>query len=253
MDGTGYGDDGKIWGGEVFDVTNEIDFKRIGHLEEQPQIGGDFATIYPKKMLFGILSKFLNEKDLIALNLFNKSESKVYLKQIKENFNITKTTSTGRILDAVSALLSICDKRDYDGRPAMLLESYADGNKPFELKPVFLKTKDKTILLTTPLFKFLIENLDKDKSRLAATSQIYLANGMYQIAYVYARQQNKKIVFSGGVAYNEMITTFLIEKGVLINKEIPSGDGGISYGQSYLANAMIKNKDNNNSKIKTIK
>ena len=54
-DGLGYGDDGKIWGGEIFKVKNKNNFTRVGQLENQPQLGGDSATIYPKKMLFGIL------------------------------------------------------------------------------------------------------------------------------------------------------------------------------------------------------
>lgn len=141
MDGMGYGEDGNIWGGEVFDVKNESDFKRIGHLEEQPMIGGDSATIYPKKMLFGILSRFLEENELIRLGLFDINETKLYLRQLKEEYNISKTTSAGRILDAVSALLGICDKMDYDGRPAMLLESLAEGKKPFDFSPIFEKKR----------------------------------------------------------------------------------------------------------------
>lgn len=244
MDGTGFGEDEVVWGGEIFDVNDEINFKRIGHLEEQPQLGGDSATINPKKMLFGILSKFMNEKELITMKLFDENELKLYLNQLKENFNVLKTTSTGRILDAVSALLNICDKRTYDGRPAMILESFADNNIPFNFDPVIIKKDDKCILLTTPLLEFLIKNLDKDKQRLAATAQMYIAKGMYKIANEYLKNEgrNKKIVFSGGVAYNKMITSYMINNNVLINKEIPCGDGGVCYGQVYLADAIIRNK-----------
>lgn len=234
MDGVGYGEDGKLWGGEVFDVTNEINFERIGHLEEQPLLGGDSAVIYPKKMLFGILSGFLNEKDLTKLELFNEKETKLYIKQLDENYNIQKTTSAGRVLDAASALLGVCNKRDYDGRPAMLLESAAYRKKPYDLKPVFEKKNSVIILKTMPLFKFLLKNINKDRGRLAATAQTYIAKGLYEIA----KQRKKPIVFSGGVAYNEMISSFMINKRVLLNKEIPCGDGGIAYGQAYLANAI---------------
>jgi len=108
VDGLGYGDDGNIWGGEVFDVKNGNEFRRIGHLEEQPQLGGDSATLYPKKMLFGILSKLLDENELIKLGLFDEQESRLYLKVLENNFNVPITTSSGRILDAVSALLGFC-------------------------------------------------------------------------------------------------------------------------------------------------
>lgn len=229
-DGLGYGDDGKIWGGEIFQVKNGNNFTRIGQLEEQPQLGGDTATVYPKKMLFGILSKILDEKELIKLGFFVKKETQVYLRMLQNKKNIPLTSSVGRILDAASSFLGFCDERTYDGRPAMILESKA--SKPLDLTPVFSKKNGKTILRTTPLFKFLIENKEKDKGRLAATVQTYIAQGLFEIA----NKNNHKIVFSGGVAYNSMISSYMMKKGVLFNKEIPCGDGGICYGQAYLSN-----------------
>jgi len=232
VDGLGYGDDGRIWGGEVFDVKNGNEFRRIGHLEEQPQLGGDSATLYPKKMLFGILSKLLDENELIKLGLFDEKESRLYLKVLENNFNVPITTSAGRILDATAALLDICDKRTYDGRPAMVLESIA--TKPYDFGPVISNKNGKKILLTAHLFEFLLNNIDKDKGRLAATAQMYLAKGLFKIA-----KKDKPIVLSGGVAYNRMISELMIKNDVLVNKDIPCGDGSICYGQAYLAN-MIK-------------
>ncbi len=234
MDGLGYGDDGKIWGGEVFKVNQGNNFKRVGHLEEQPQLGGDSATIYPKKMLFGILSKFLNEKDLLKLGLFDEKETGLYLKVLQSKFNTPYTTSSGRILDAVSALLGICDKRTYDGRPAMILESVA--TKPLNFEPIILHKNGKKVLMTTHLFEFLLNNINREKGQLTATAQMYLASGLLAIAKQANKKDNIPIVFSGGVAYNRMISEFMINNGVLVNKEIPCGDGGICYGQAYLAN-----------------
>ncbi len=233
MDGLGYGDDGKLWGGEIFSVRKGNIFSRIGHLEEQPQLGGDSAAIYPKKMLFGILSKILTEKELLKLRLFNENENRIYLKNLQNNFNIPSTTSAGRILDAVSALLGYCDKRTYDGRPAMILESKA--TTPLELEPIFSQENGKTILLTTPLFQFLYKSKAK-KGNLAATAQMYIAKGLFIIAEKEGRARKVPIVISGGVAYNSMISTYMLQQGVLVNKEIPAGDGGICYGQAYLAN-----------------
>ncbi|UCH72228.1 MAG: carbamoyltransferase HypF [Thermoplasmatales archaeon] len=235
MDGLGYGEDGKLWGGEVFRVKDGSEIKRIGHLEEQPQLGGDSATIYPKKMLFRILSKLLNEMELNRIGLFDEKESKLYLKILENKFNVPHTSSAGRILDATSALLDLCNKRTYDGRPAMILESIA--TKPLDFEPVFSNENGKIILMTTPLFEFLLNNIDKDKGKLAATTQMYLAKGLFEIA---AKNRDKPLVFSGGVAYNRMISEFMIKKGVKINMNIPCGDGGICYGQAYLANLKDK-------------
>ncbi|MBD3202791.1 carbamoyltransferase HypF [Candidatus Woesearchaeota archaeon] len=229
MDGLGYGEDGKLWGGEIF-LARKNSIKRVGHLEPQIQIGGDSAAIYPKKMLLGIFSKFLSDKQIKDMNLFDNKDTELYLQAIKNNFNTIETTSAGRILDAVAALLGICEKRTYEGRPPMLLESIAQ--KPYNINPEIKKENGKYILMTIPLFKFLLKNLKKDKKRLAATAQLYLAKGTYEIA----KQFHKPIVFSGGVAYNKKISGYMIRKGIFINKKIPAGDGGICFGQAYLAN-----------------
>jgi hydrogenase maturation protein HypF len=247
MDGLGYGEDGKMWGGEVFNVDNGTTFSRIGHLEEHPQLGGDSAALYPKKMLFGILYGFLGEKELLDMNLFEKKESALYLNQLNSNFNTIPTTSSGRILDAVAALLGICDKRTYDGRPAILLESIA--TQPLKLEPVFIRKESKRILSTNELFRFLVENKNNDKSVLAATAQMYLAQGLYEIAKELSEKTGKEIVLSGGVAYNRMISEFMVKRKVLVNKEIPAGDGGICYGQAYLANLHFLKDSNNTSRI----
>ncbi|MEK6946547.1 MAG: carbamoyltransferase HypF [Nanoarchaeota archaeon] len=224
-DGLGYGEDGRIWGGEIFHNN-----KRVGHLEEQYQLGGDSAAIYPAKMLFSILSKFLSLEDCrkYLRDYFTEEQLHILKKQLDERFNCPLTTSSGRILDAASFLLGFCDERTYEGRPAMLLE--ANSTIPYAFDPII----ENNILLTTPLFQYLVDNLDKDKRRLAATVQMYLAQGLYNIASKFG----KPIVFSGGCAYNKIMSSFMIKRGVHTNEKVPSGDGGISFGQIgyYLAN-----------------
>lgn len=228
-DGLGYGEDGTIWGGEIFNNN-----KRIGHLEEQHQLGGDSATRHPAKMLFSILSKFLSleESRKYLRNYYTEEQLHILKKQLNEKFNCPSTTSCGRILDAASFLLGFCDERTYEGRPAMLLE--ANSTTPYEIEPVI----EGNVLMTTPLFRFLVDNSEKDKKKLAATVQMYLAKGLYEIASKF----NKPIVFSGGCAYNALMSSFLIEKGVHVNGKVPSGDGGISFGQ--IAYYLAYSRDN---------
>ncbi len=217
-DGLGYGEDGTIWGGEIF--HND---ERVGHLEQHLQVGGDSATRFPAKMLFSILRNFLSleETTRYMRDAFSTADLELLDKQRTEKFNTPRTSSCGRVLDAVSFLLGFCKERTYDGRPAMLLEANSFGPLPFE--PVI----ENNVLMTTPLIEFLVKNLDKDKKRLAATAQKYLAEGLYEIA----KQYGKPIVFSGGCAYNTIMTNFMLEHGVLTNKQVPPGDGGISFGQ----------------------
>lgn len=230
MDGLGYGEQGTIWGGEIFSVRDGA-FERIGHLEEQPQLGGDSATRFPKKMLFGILSKILGEKELLAKRLFSEKEGKLYLQMLKEEYNTPSTTSAGRVLDAVAALLGLCDERTYEGRPAMLLESVA--TRPLKLEPVIEEKEGMSRLLTTPLFSFLIEHEGEELGVLAATALEYLAIGMHQIAATSAGK--RAILFSGGVAYNKIISSYMKRAGVLLHTALPPGDGGICFGQAAIA------------------
>ncbi|NOX71596.1 MAG: carbamoyltransferase HypF [Candidatus Micrarchaeota archaeon] len=222
-DGTGYGSEGKIWGGEVF-----LGDERIGSLEEHIMPGGEAAVRHPWRMLAGILSSFLEENELEKemRQFCTKKEFSVIYNQIQQKFNSPYTTSCGRILDAASAFLGLCRDMHYDGRPAMLLESIA--GKPYDLEPS-IKDGERLILETRPLFEFLIDNKDKDKGRLAATVHNYLAEGLIEIAERAGKSLPK--TFSGGVAYNRHITKRMLEAGFLINEKVPAGDGGVSFGQ----------------------
>jgi hydrogenase maturation factor HypF (carbamoyltransferase family) len=115
----------------------------------------------------------------------------------------------------------------------MILESMA--TTPLEFEPIFSKEDGKTILMTTPLFDFL-HGESAEKGKLAATAQMYIAKGLFMIAEKTVSAKNVPIVFSGGVAYNRMISEYMLKHGALVNKELPAGDGGICYGQTYLAN-----------------
>ncbi|OQX21082.1 MAG: carbamoyltransferase HypF [Candidatus Altiarchaeales archaeon A3] len=234
-DGTGYGSDGKIWGGEIFDCGKED--KRIGSLEELVMIGCDSAVIEPQKMLLGILCKFLSEREIndVMKKFYPTTGINLLYKQYTNKFNCIETTSCGRILDAASALLGFCNKRTYDGEPAMKLEANS-CNEGYELKPKieYNSKEQRYILKTTPVFEFLLENIGKDKGKLAYTVQKYIAEGLFEIAKKF-KTDNKEIVFSGGCAYNRIMTSFLTKNGVLVNQKVPAGDGGISFGQIYYA------------------
>ncbi len=218
-DGLGYGDDGAVGGGEVF--RND---RRIGHLQEHLHLGGDAATRFPARMLYSVLRTFLSQEEAgrHVVQHIPAKDLAVLERQREARFNSPLTTSTGRVFDAAAALLGICSERTYEGRPAMLLE--ASSTKPYDLEPVIRDS----VLMTTPLFEYLVANLERDRARLAATVQQYAAEGLYSIA----AREKKPLVFSGGCAYSRVMTSFLAEKGVLVNEQVPAGDGGISSGQA---------------------
>ena len=231
MDGTGYGEDKKIWGGEIFEIkTGQTKIiKRIGCLENQILIGGDLAVKEPARMLLGILNNFFPKDKIYNLTkkYYTKNEFELLHNQLKQNFNCLETSSTGRILDAASILLGFCgNKRNYKHEPIFLLE--ANSAMPYtNIKPKIETIKDIKILNTTILFEYLIENLHKNKKRLATTAQLYIAEGLREII-----DKNTSTTFiAGGIANNKIISAYLISLGVYEKKAIPRGDAGLSFGQ----------------------
>jgi hydrogenase maturation protein HypF len=228
MDGTGYGDDATIWGGEVF--ANNV---RIGSLEPQRLIGGDQATNDIRRLAFAILSKQHTQAELKQAfpNTFTASECNVWTQQLQESFNCPSTTSAGRVLDAAAFILGLCNDRDYDGRAAMLLESCGGMSKPYDIPPIIHQHQ----LMTTPLIEWAYIHRSKSGPRLAATVQHYLITGLMQLL----PDNQLPTVFSGGCAANTYMQSYAKDNKLYVNEKVPCGDGGIAFGQIgyYLANA----------------
>ncbi len=238
-DGFGYGSDGVAWGGEVL-YCNQNGFQRIAHLQEQPMVGGDLATFYPLRMAAGILHNTAEIEGwlLSHSNRFphGEKEVEVILKQLRRGL-VAKTTSCGRVLDAVSAILGICHKRTYEGEPAMKLESTATkGSDVLNLKP---KIEGNTIETTHLVHEIFTKRREYSVADLACSTQSYLARALAQRAVEEAEELDVNTIgFSGGVAYNEYITRVIrrvVEKNgskFLVHHRVPPGDGGISFGQT---------------------
>ena len=240
-DGFGYGSDGSAWGGEVL-YCNKEGFKRLGHLEKQSMVGGDLATYHPLRMAAGILHgkvDFIEWLLTKSLHLpHGRKEIELIIKQLEKN-SAPETTSCGRVLDAISAILGICYERSYEGEPAMKLESTAmKGKDKLNLTPRF----DGKVLDTTFLVHEVFINKNKvSVADLAFSTQSYLARGLAELAIKKAELlQVKYVGFSGGVAYNEYMTATIkkvVEKEgfkFLVHNKIPAGDGGTSFGQAIV-------------------
>jgi hydrogenase maturation protein HypF len=168
---------------------------------------------------------------------YREKEIKIILQQLESKQEMIRTSSCGRILDAVSAVLGICYERTYEGEPSMKLESTAaKGKDVLKLKP----TMRGDTLDTTQLLMNIFENKDKHpKADLAYSAHAYLAKGLAALAIEKAYENDFKTVgFSGGAAANEILTLALehIVKAsglrFLVHKDIPPGDGGLSFGQA---------------------
>lgn len=268
LDGIGYGSDGRIWGGEVL-LTTRARFQKIGGLSNVLMPGGDLATKYPARMAAGILYAGgipTTELRTILRNHVRfphgSKEEAVVLQQLRSRANTFETSSAGRFLDAVSALLGLCEERTYEGEPAMRLESAAVQGTPQEidLKFVTQPAAELSILsegnhsypyhlrfLDVPsLFLQLLEMKEQGSpvADIAATAQHALARGLVQIALEAAREHGiPSICLSGGVAYNDFITRTIkqaVEQAgyeFYTNEKVPCGDGGIAFGQVVVAAA----------------
>ena len=245
-DGYGFGLDGQAWGGEILHCTRQsAEFKRVGHLEAQPLLGGDLASRYPLRLAAGMLSKAgVNVEPWLLQNSqhlpHGKTEAKVIVDQLKKGAGIVETTSCGRVLDAVSAVLGLCYSRSYEGEPAMKLESAAlAGKDALNLKPAL----HGDILDTTYMLRAIFDSIGKvSTANLAYSTHAYLSKGLASIAVEKAKAQGAKAVgFSGGAACNQILAELMravVERAGLrfvVHESVPAGDGGVSLGQAVVA------------------
>lgn len=241
-DGYGYGLDGVAWGGEILECTRgALGFKRLAHLEQQPLVGGDLATRYPLRIIAGILHKKTDVEDWLLQHMryfpHGEKEIQVLLHQLEMPNAVVETTSCGRILDAIAAVLGLCYERTYEGEPAMKLESIAtSGRDALRLKPLI----KHNVLETTELLAAIFENREKmSKADLAYSAHMYLAKGLAELAVKEAEENGvKEVGFSGGAACNEILALTIrkcVEAAGLrffVHEVVPPGDGGLSFGQA---------------------
>ena len=243
-DGYGYGVDGGAWGGEILLCTRESpEFKRLAHLEPQQLLGGDAATRYPLRIATAILSKKVNVEPWLLEHsrhlLHGETEAKLILQQLQKGVRVTETTSCGRVLDAVAAVLGVCYERTYEGEPAIKLESAAvKGKDVLKMKPII----DGHVLDTTQMLHAVFGNLGKASvADLAYFVHAYLAQGLASLAVEKALEHGVKAVgFSGGAANNQILAE-VIRRTVetaglqfLVHEAVPAGDGGVSFGQAVV-------------------
>lgn len=226
-------------GGEVLN-TNFKDFKRVGHLEYIPILGGDKATLDPRRLVYAIFKKYGKEK------FFTDNEERILSKLINK---APLSCSLGRYLDAISSYLNICTKMTYNGEPAMKLEKYlAMGENKYNLNADI----EKNVVLVTDLFNQIDEMIklpfsEKEKADITYSLVKPIVNGLTEIAVNYALEQNiKTIGLSGGVSYNIPITE-MVEKQVkksglklIVHNRIPNGDCGISIGQNVIIGNIFR-------------
>jgi len=250
-DGNGSGLDGTVWGGEFF-LTDDNSYKHFAQFRKFMLPGGEKAIKEPRRSLAGILfeiggASFINEFSDLLENKFTSAEIGIILNMLSKKINSPITSSAGRLFDAVSSLLGICDKSNYEGQAAMMLEFAAEtnekGNYKFEINE-----SGKLIIDWQPIIISIINDLRKDIniSNISAKFHNTLANIILEIA---KKSGLNKVVLSGGCFQNALLTEItvnLLRKNnyqVYWHQRIPPNDGGISLGQ--IAASLMKNNSAN--------
>jgi hydrogenase maturation protein HypF len=250
IDGAGYGLDGAIWGGEILAWADGV-FERAGFLDYSLMPGGDLAAYRPVRMLASLLSKFMDldevrsfirKRSLLRGLKHGSRELEAVLAQIGRGRG-PMTSSTGRFLDSISALLTLCLERTYEGEPAIMLEEASYGGELVIRDPSnnFVSERgDALIIMTGEIMKTIVENFDNNsRHNLAYTAQYILGNCLGVAAVEKARELEVKAIYiSGGAAVNRIILSAIEEASgleVRVNRIVPPGDGGTVVGQVYFA------------------
>jgi len=250
FDGTGYGTDGKIWGGE-FMVCDRFEFTRVGHLDYIKMPGGEKAIKEPWRMGVSYLYKALGTNKEACGGLFELygEAAKKLLDIIDANINCPQTSSMGRLFDAVSNIIGITDQVSYEGQAAIELEAVSD----LEIQEAYsyrIIKQDMYIIEPYEMIKEVLKDkLNGISSKIMASKFQNTIVDLSVRLCTYLREDTgiNEVALSGGVFQNPFILKKISNK--LRTKEfivynhtnLPSNDGAIAIGQIIIANTLIEN------------
>ena len=226
FDGTGYGDDGNLWGGE-FLVCDYKGYERVAQINYFKLLGGAKAIKEPKRVALSLLFDLYGEDAVTLENptikAFSMTELKTYFIAWKKGLNAPLSSSVGRLFDAVASLVGVCHTMSFEGESGMMLEELYDSS--VEGHYTFDYEDGKINIL--PIIKEIL--LEKNTS--VAVSKFFHTL-MEMIVWVH-KQYDLPLVLSGGVFQNRVLLGLVLERipNAIISNTIPPNDGGIALGQ----------------------
>jgi len=260
LDGTGYGTDGKIWGGEVL-ICRLDGFERFAHLEYVPMPGSTAAIREPWRMALGHLhAAGFDVASAEVLNLVGakENEARVLKRMMERGVNSPQTSSLGRLFDAAAAVVLERRVVDYEAQAAIEMEGIAvdeaDEEAAYSMQLIEgdWAAREPVRICAAPLWRGLIEDLrvGVSASCIAARFHAAVAAGFVQAA-VRARTATRigQVAMSGGCMHNRRLARLLRvgleEKGfeVFQHAQVSPGDGGLSYGQAAVAAAILAKRN----------
>lgn len=261
-DGTGYGPDGTVWGGEFLRV-NEVAFTRAAHLRTFPPPGGEKAVKEPRRAALGLLYEIFGEaafemRELVPLQAFSTQELAVLKTMLVKGINTPLTSSARRLFDAAAAIIGLRQQSSFEGQAAMELENTLEGvttdeHYGFEIvkagaKQRFTPTEDTDL---QPEFVIdwaeTVQGMLDDMRHSIEVGEIAAKfhNTLVEIIVAAARQVGEeRVVLTGGCFQNKYLTEQAIYRlrseqfRPYWHQQIPPNDGGIALGQVLAASRM---------------
>ncbi len=259
-DGTGYGLDGTLWGGEFLKATAD-GFERVAAFRPFPLPGGEVAVAEPRRAALGVLHEVCGEsmaarEDLPTLQAFRADELATLRRMLRQRLNAPLTSSAGRLFDAVASLSGLRQRSRFEGQAAMELE-FACGDPSEEPYPVALRSPDEGTSATphsparTVDWAPLIEGVIRDVGARVPVAKIAARfhNGLAEAVVLVAHAvQEERVALTGGCFQNK----YLLERTIRrLNEEgfrpywhqrVPTNDGGIALGQVLAARALLASR-----------
>ena len=246
FDGTGYGSDGHVWGGE-FLVGDYRGFHRAAHLEYLPMPGGEAAIRAPYRLALGYLyALFGHVPQAFMTDLESRDEITLIQQQIDRGLNTPLTSACGRLFDSVSALLGVCMRTDYEAQAAIELEMLATGyqgaSSPY---PFETQCEDgKHLIGLRPLFDGLLADIQANTgaAKMARRFHDSIAQMILEVSRLVADDTGiATVALSGGCFQNRLLLRLTVPElrragfDVLLHHQVPCNDGGLSLGQAVMA------------------
>ncbi len=248
FDGTGYGADGTIWGGEIL-LADLRRFRRLAHWRPFPLPGGEAAIRRPVRLAAAFLFRALGSLPPRALPALSSAEADVVRAQVERGLNTPLTSSCGRLFDAVAALLGLRSEITYEGQAAIELETLAAQAWP---QPPFTAhlTREGEVWLMEPLpiIRALWAAQERGEPPAVSAARFHatvIALALEAVEHIAEVSGVRAVALSGGCFQNRLLLEGLHEAlsargfAVLVHHHVPTNDGGIAYGQAAIAAARL--------------
>ena len=244
FDGTGYGDDGTIWGGEFFTGSVSGGWRRALHLRSACLPGGDAAAKFPVQCAAGFLSQMDELPNLLDAPFHFPARYLASLQLVEKRIRAFETSSVGRLFDTVAALLGFTREITFEGQAAIWLEQIARAVSTTQLYPFSIT---EGTLDFRPLLAAVIRDRirGRDSREIARAFHASIANTLWQAAEQLCEANSiDLVVLSGGVFQNELLLSEIKSRAaksgleIWINIAVPPNDGGISLGQAASARGV---------------